>query len=483
MQLNAEYIEHKHVALCDFDGMPNQNFPRMMRVRAVILDIDPFAPSRITVLSSRKGPEKKEEIAVSPTGIAITWIWNWSPNGKSMELDAVDSAIFISNTFKGTGKSHFWALRLFSLLKTELQFFAEPASYPLNRKIYLRPGEDDDVVIANERNAFAFMYTPFSLFDRQRHRISFSFKEYGVFPFAILTLIVSLALMFLGSLYRYARSLPVTYRNFGREFEQFRRYFSARAQYDGGLKDAYFKCMEGAFIQRRALGHPCLEIGVSDGNMSQLCLTERIDVSIDPIGFLLAAARQKGVCEDYLRADARAMPFADASFAEVICIDVLHHVPNGERAIDEIHRILKKDGVFTLTTVSDYSVLRTIKGLWAFLRSDRYGMREVAKTIPLYNCRSMIEWQDLLVAKGFEISETSHFCHIGHWFMFLAAYYLMHQFKTPVMAIFNKIAARRLTNMAWNKALSFISFSYFLNERRIPKISRGHNLYLKCVKL
>jgi SAM-dependent methyltransferase len=240
--------------------------------------------------------------------------------------------------------------------------------------------------------------------------------------------------------------------------------------------------MEGRFFKKRPLLHPSIEVGVSDGDMSQLCLSGKTDVGIDPIGFLLARGRERDVCHHYIRADVRETPIQSDRFSEVICIDVLHHVPDGKKAIREIYRILKPDGLFTFTTVSNYSVMRTFKGLWSYLIGDKNRMCRIARKIPLFNCRSLEEWKTLLEKEGFQVIEGSYFCHTRHWFMFLAAYYLMHLFKAPVMEFYNRIDTS-WAGRIWKKLLLFISFSYALNERRRGSLNRGHNVYLRCKKM
>lgn len=44
-------------------------------------------------------------------------------------------------------------------------------------------------------------------------------------------------------------------------------------------------------------------------------------------------------------ADALTLPFADASFDRVICSEVLEHIPDHRKALSEIARILKPDGM------------------------------------------------------------------------------------------------------------------------------------------
>ena len=45
-----------------------------------------------------------------------------------------------------------------------------------------------------------------------------------------------------------------------------------------------------------------------------------------------------------LVASAEALPFGDETFDAVICTEVIEHVPNAERLLDEIQRILRREG-------------------------------------------------------------------------------------------------------------------------------------------
>lgn len=65
------------------------------------------------------------------------------------------------------------------------------------------------------------------------------------------------------------------------------------------------------------------------------------------------------------------IPFPDATFDHVFCIEVLEHVPNPYGALREIHRVLKPGGVLVLSVPNPYHVKELIWNL--FRIPDRQG--------------------------------------------------------------------------------------------------------------
>jgi SAM-dependent methyltransferase len=51
-----------------------------------------------------------------------------------------------------------------------------------------------------------------------------------------------------------------------------------------------------------------------------------------------------------VRADATTLPFADASVDAVIAMHMLYHVPDQQKAVAEMHRVLKPGGLLAVTT-------------------------------------------------------------------------------------------------------------------------------------
>jgi SAM-dependent methyltransferase len=55
---------------------------------------------------------------------------------------------------------------------------------------------------------------------------------------------------------------------------------------------------------------------------------------------------------DY-QVDIMDIPFPGESFDYIICFHVLGHVPDEQKAIEEMHRVLKRDGVALISTIID----------------------------------------------------------------------------------------------------------------------------------
>jgi SAM-dependent methyltransferase len=93
----------------------------------------------------------------------------------------------------------------------------------------------------------------------------------------------------------------------------------------------------------RAPGRRLLDVGGGTGNYAAALRDEGWKpVVADRSPDMLARARAKGL--ETVEADAEQLPFADASFDAVICVSMLHHVPDRSRALREQRRVLRPGG-------------------------------------------------------------------------------------------------------------------------------------------
>lgn len=96
-------------------------------------------------------------------------------------------------------------------------------------------------------------------------------------------------------------------------------------------------------VRRFGGGEPILDAGCGTGLNLETLPAGSTGLDINPRN--LALVRQRLPHQTAVEGDLEAMPFADASFATVVCTEVLEHVPHPELALREIRRVLKPGGV------------------------------------------------------------------------------------------------------------------------------------------
>lgn len=79
-----------------------------------------------------------------------------------------------------------------------------------------------------------------------------------------------------------------------------------------------------------------------------------------------------------LRADAQKMPFKDDSFDKIICTELLEHVINPERVVEEIARISKMDSTIVLT-IPNESLINKVKNLLLKVKLYGFLLKDVPK--------------------------------------------------------------------------------------------------------
>ncbi len=112
------------------------------------------------------------------------------------------------------------------------------------------------------------------------------------------------------------------------------------------------------FLQKYATDKRVLDIGAGGSGYGKF-FPNRLSVDIDPL-------RKPDVV-----ADAHALPFKDGEFEMVLCTEVLEHVKNPKKVMDEILRVLTPRGLVVLTTRFVYPLHDTPHDYW---RYTKYGL-------------------------------------------------------------------------------------------------------------
>ena len=104
-------------------------------------------------------------------------------------------------------------------------------------------------------------------------------------------------------------------------------------------------------------GQDVLDLGCAGGFMAEALAQRGANVTgIDPAEGAIEAARQharkSGLRIGYDVGVGEALPYADASFDSVVCVDVLEHVADLNRVLAQVTRVLRPGGLFLFDTIN-----------------------------------------------------------------------------------------------------------------------------------
>ena len=143
-----------------------------------------------------------------------------------------------------------------------------------------------------------------------------------------------------------------------------------------------------------------LDIGCGTGNfLLELNGLSKQLVGLDISAGMLAQAKSKIRNTMLIRGDVLVMPFCEEAFGAAYCIQVLHHIPDKNRFMSEVYRVLKREGRFVIQSCS-HDQLKTFWQYYYFptaLEIDK-------KRIPDFS-----EISDMLTQAGFKNLST-HTC-------------------------------------------------------------------------
>jgi len=100
-----------------------------------------------------------------------------------------------------------------------------------------------------------------------------------------------------------------------------------------------------------------LDIGCGNGRLVQNIPSESKYTGLDISPKLISKAKAKHPTHNFVTGDILALPFQDNSFDIVFAIASFHHIPSVEfriKTINEITRVLNKDGIFVMTNWNLY---------------------------------------------------------------------------------------------------------------------------------
>lgn len=114
--------------------------------------------------------------------------------------------------------------------------------------------------------------------------------------------------------------------------------------------DALQRSIEANIWDACKFKSPVLDIGIGNGEISKFIFKNHrpIDVGIDIDKSGLANAKATRKYKKVMCGDAQKMPFKDASFNTVVSNSAFEHVSDDLKAVSEVSRVLKNEGLFFL---------------------------------------------------------------------------------------------------------------------------------------
>lgn len=103
-------------------------------------------------------------------------------------------------------------------------------------------------------------------------------------------------------------------------------------------------------LGNRARGKTCLEVGCGTGKISETVADIVGTFTVSDISEKLARKVGERLNVSWMQQDACALSIPDSSFDVVISSECIEHVPDPEKALREMVRVLKPGGVIVVTT-------------------------------------------------------------------------------------------------------------------------------------
>ncbi len=148
----------------------------------------------------------------------------------------------------------------------------------------------------------------------------------------------------------------------------------------------------------------CLDVGCGEGALLDMLGFSGVGVDLNPARLALAKEKKLQV----MLGDGTALPFEDELFATAISMEVLEHVPEMQMMMQDVHRVLKKGGVWIISVPS--VTLRSKYEMWrekkAYYCDPDEHFREFSPVLPQgFEHRFMLtsDFKDMFVEAGFKV--------------------------------------------------------------------------------
>lgn len=213
------------------------------------------------------------------------------------------------------------------------------------------------------------------------------------------------------------------------------------------IQIALIRSQEAYAVSKLPLKRPRLDVGASDGVFGEVLAEGRRNffaAGVDIDDLALAFCRKKRAYTRVIKADARQLPFKNGTFASVISNQSLEHIPDVDKAIGEIARVLKRGGRFVFLVPTVY-----LDKFWLtsyLLGKSAHTWRN--RIFRHHNLWPIGKWQNLLQKKGFKV--------ISHQYVGARRLYFVSELFWPARLPFLLISRLLKREFLWPSQLRLL---------------------------
>ena len=172
------------------------------------------------------------------------------------------------------------------------------------------------------------------------------------------------------------------------------------------LSHALWRAVEAMSFDQVKLKSPVLDLGCGWGEFAGVAFN-RLEMGVDINDEDLQKAKDGKRYKNLKWADARELPFKKNTYGSVVSVSVMEHIEGGEKVISEVHRVLKKNGLFVFSVPTPL-IKDNLLGIKVARLLDLKGVENKywdlhRKAFKHVNLRPTAWWVEKLKKNGFEI--------------------------------------------------------------------------------
>jgi len=174
---------------------------------------------------------------------------------------------------------------------------------------------------------------------------------------------------------------------------------------------AFWRSLECYRFSKEKLEHPVLDVGCGDGFLARVAFGEKLEAGIDLDAGEVGRATKNGSYQKALCASATDMPFPNRSFKTVVSNCVLEHIPDIDKALSEIHRVLKPKGRLLITVPSEQYNHTYIRGFLEKIGLPGLGkwyIDKLNKTFKHFHVNDAETWKRRLKKAGLKMEKADY---------------------------------------------------------------------------